>query len=83
MKIAEEIIRTRMLRIGKQYIADLDTTYIVDMMEEYARQVKNCSMPDVVLRSEQLADQKRYCNDCGDYVGKGCDNEDCKDFKVN
>lgn len=29
----------------------------------------------------QLADKKRYCDDCGDYVGKGCDNIECKDFK--
>ncbi len=27
--------------------------------------------------------QQEYCNDCGDYVGEGCDNEDCKDFKGN
>ena len=29
--------------------------YILDAMERYAQQqVKNCSMPDIVLRSEQL-----------------------------
>jgi len=45
--------------------------------------VKLFSIHNVVWQCEQLADQKRYCNDCGDYVGKGCDNKDCKDFKAN
>lgn len=45
--------------------------------------IKQLSIQRVVLQSEQLVDQKRYCNDCGDYVGKGCDNKDCKDFKAN
>ena len=42
---------------------------------------KQLTIPVVVGQSEQLADKGRYCNDCGDYVGKGCDNSDCKDFK--
>lgn len=25
-------------------------------------------------------DSDSYCNDCGDYVGNGCDNKGCKDF---
>jgi hypothetical protein len=41
---------------------------------------KSVDLANVVGQSEQLAD-KPYCNKCGDYVGSGCDNEDCKDFK--
>jgi len=36
---------------------------------------------NVVKQSEQLADKRQYCNACGDYVGDGCDNLDCKHFK--
>ena len=43
--------------------------------------IDQLTIPVVVGQSEQLADKGRYCNDCGDYVGKGCDNSDCKDFK--
>lgn len=32
-------------------------------------------------QSEELPDKGRYCYDCGSYVGEGCDNLDCKDFK--
>jgi len=49
---------------------------------EYAlQQVNSVDLADVVCQSEQLADKGEYCNKCGDYVGKGCDNIDCKDFK--
>lgn len=49
--------------------------------DEYKALNELCVLLGVVGQSEQLADKGRYCNDCGDYVGKGCDNSDCKDFK--
>ena len=33
-----------------------------------------------VGQNEQLGDKGIYCNDCGDYVGEGCDNKYCSDF---
>jgi hypothetical protein len=53
------------------------------MLLNALRQGQTLPIDNVVLQSEQLADQKRYCNGCGDYVGKGCDNKDCKDFNAN
>jgi hypothetical protein len=50
-------------------------------ISKHKYELKNLRLADVVGQSEQLADKGRYCNDCGDYVGKGCDNSDCKDFK--
>ena len=31
----------------------------------------------------ECKEQQKYCEDCGDWVGDGCDNEDCKNFKGN
>lgn len=54
-------------------------TMILEAMEDYAQQkVKNLSIHNVV---SFLPNKGKYCNHCGDYVGKGCDNLDCEDFK--
>ena len=68
----------------KAYVMKKSKSDLVDMYRKVCielQQVKSVDLADVVGRSEQLADKGRYCNACGDYVGKGCDNLDCEDFK--
>lgn len=48
--------------------------YLIEQLHEAL------TLTSVGVRSEQLA-KSEYCNKCGDYVGEGCDNKKCKDFK--
>lgn len=69
MKIPEEIIRTRMLKLGKQYIANLYISDIVDMMEEYAGQFKTVLAtsvcPDWIHNERVKMNDDKFCPICG------------------
>lgn len=70
--------------MNKEFVDIFTNEQLEEKMKPFDNyEVEQCDIHVVVLQSEQLADQKRYCNDCGDYVGDGCDNKDCKDFKAN
>jgi hypothetical protein len=83
MELKQRIIRNlewankRLKLQGKE----LDETQLEIIEFCLLHDLQQLTIPAVVGQSEQLADKGRYCNDCGDYVGKGCDNSDCKDFK--
>jgi len=79
-KVLREMVREHHYK--HEYITNNHTALELAIRLALKHQVK-CALADVVGRSEQLADKGRYCNDCGDYVGKGCDNKNCKDFSAN
>jgi len=70
----------------EEYISHLENKFLVDSsgtakaVFELIRAYRALNLPVVGVRSEQLA-KSEYCNKCGDYVGSGCDNIECKDFK--
>lgn len=52
-----------------------------DRLRREVYELKNCLMAVMEDCEPSLNEKGRYCNDCGDYVGTGCDNSDCKNFK--
>jgi len=84
-----EDINNALLHIKAKHNGEIPYQYgsreCAKLMHSYAKEyhqakLKLLGIGDVVGRSEQLADNP-YCDKCGDYVGSGCDNSDCKDFK--
>ena len=76
--IVSEIIGTTRKAKTLEDLAQANTNginHITKLVKNIA--VTHCCKSD----SELLADKGKYCYKCGDYVGEGCDNVDCNDFK--
>ena len=75
MYIADKLIKTLEPHKGDT----IDVNFMISLIKSIAEEHEKLTIPDVVGQ----IDQKRYCKDCGDFVGDGCDNKDCKYFKTN
>lgn len=76
MKPNIENLKARMCGIPlTKYQIALSKTEFVKLLD-YVTELEKLNMS----QSEDSQEKGRYCNDCGDYVGKGCDNSDCDDF---